>query len=76
MVSKADKAEQAIERLIEEIDALTTQLSDPAMQDDWQHLEDLENDRRRLSEEQTQMEQTWLELCDLIEAFDEALPKT
>ena len=76
MVSKADKAEQAIERLVKEIDALTAQLSDPAIQDDWQHLEDLENDRIRLSEEQTQMEQTWLELCDLIEAFDEALPKT
>ena len=76
MVAKADKAEQKIDQLIQQIKALDSQLNDPKAPDDWQHLQVLERERGHLSEQQTQAEIDWLELCDRIEAFDEDLPKT
>ena len=76
MVAQADKAEQKVDQLIGEIKMLESQLNDPSTQDDWQHLQELEQQRSHLSEQQTQAEIDWLELCDRIEAFDEDLPKT
>ena len=76
MVGRADKAEQKVDQLIQQIETLDSQLNDPAAQDDWQRLQELERERSHLSEQQTQAEIDWLELCDRIEAFDEDLPKT
>ena len=76
MVGRADKAEQKVDQLIQQIESLDSQLNDPAAQGDWQRLQELERERSDLSEQQTQAEIDWLELCDRIEAFDEDLPKT
>ena len=76
MVGRAAKAEQKVDQLIQQIESLDSQLNAPAAQGDWQRLQELERERSDLSEQQTQAEIDWLELCARIEAFDEDLPKT
>lgn len=73
--SQTQKKERLVDELGASIKAIDEQLIDPELQSDWNQLEAIEQEREGLLEQQMQAEQDWLELCDELEAFDEALPK-